>query len=156
LADARVEWLYQGRRQASQVPPYGGPYSHPFPSAQGGGLRASFDDPQRESQAIPSLDRIERIMERMERHQASSTSASTASSAQLHALPGQGKFHSFHYSLNCLKLLVLRILFHGVWGFAPLSTLMESVWAATGSLVACSIWSRFRLEASSVVPSVCF
>jgi hypothetical protein len=150
-ADARVEWLYQGQRQASRVPPYEGPYTHPFPSARGGGLRASFDDRQRESQAIPAFDHIEKVMERMERHLAASTSASMASSAQHHALPGQGKFHSFHYSLNCLKLLVLRIFFHRVWGFTPLSTLMESVW--TAMLVACPIW--FRLEASSVSPSVC-
>jgi hypothetical protein len=95
-------------------------------------------------------------MERMERHQAALSSASTASSAQLHALLGQGKFHSFHYFLNCLKLLVLRVLFHGAEGFVPLSIFMESIWAATGSLVACSIWFRIRLEASLVAPSVCF
>jgi hypothetical protein len=66
-------------------------------------------------------------MERMERHLAASTSAPVASPAQHLALSGQGKFHSFHYYLNCLKFLVLRILFHGFWGFTPLSTLMESV-----------------------------
>jgi hypothetical protein len=84
---------------------------------------------------IPALDCIEKVMERMERQLAASTSASMALSVQHHALPGQGKFHSFHFSLNCLKLLVLCILFHGVWGFTPTSTLMESVWVAT--LVAC-------------------
>jgi hypothetical protein len=100
-ADARVKWLYQTQRQASRMPAYGGPFQHPFPSARGGGLCASFDDRQRESQAIPALDRIEKVMERMERQLAASTSASMASSAQHHALPGLGKFHSFHYSLNC-------------------------------------------------------
>jgi hypothetical protein len=100
-ADARVKWLYQSQRQASRMPAYGGPYQHPFPSARGGGLRASFDDRQRESQAISALDRIEKVMERMERQLAASTSASLASSAQHHTLPGLGKFHSFHYSLNC-------------------------------------------------------
>jgi hypothetical protein len=100
-ADARVEWLYQSQRQASRMPAYGGPYQHPFPSAQGGGLRASFDDRQRESHAIPALDRIKKVMERMERQLAASTSASMAYSAQHHALPDLGNFHSFHYSLNC-------------------------------------------------------
>jgi hypothetical protein len=100
-ADARVEWLYQSQRQASRMPAYGAPYQHPFPSARGGGLRASFDDRHRESQAIPALDRIEKVMERMERQLAASTSASMASSAQHHSLPGLGKFRSFHYSLNC-------------------------------------------------------
>jgi hypothetical protein len=66
-ADARVEWLYQGQRQASRLPPYGGPYTHPFPSAQGGGLRASFDDRQRESQAIPALNLIQRIKQKQNR-----------------------------------------------------------------------------------------
>jgi hypothetical protein len=100
-ADARVEWLYQSQRQALWMPAYGDPYQHPFPSTGGGGLRVSFDDQQRESQAIPALDRIEKVMERMERQLAASTSASMASSTQHHALPGLGKFRSFHYSLNC-------------------------------------------------------
>jgi hypothetical protein len=65
-------------------------------------------------------------MQRMERHLAASTPAPVASPAHHHARPGKGKFHSFHFYLNCLKFLVL-VLFHGFWGFTPLSTLMESV-----------------------------
>jgi hypothetical protein len=49
-------------------------------------------------------------MERMERHLAASTSAPVAMSAQHNALPGQGKFHFFHYYLNCLKFIVLCFL----------------------------------------------
>jgi hypothetical protein len=52
---------------------------------------ASYDEPQRESQAPQALDRIKRIMERMERQQAA---ASSASSAQLQAFISQGELFS--------------------------------------------------------------
>jgi hypothetical protein len=96
-AAARAEWLYQSQRQASRMATYGGPYNHPLPSARGSGLRASYDGRERESQSFPVLDCIEGIMERMERHLAASTPAPVASPAHYHALPGQGKFHSFHF-----------------------------------------------------------
>jgi hypothetical protein len=67
-ADARAEWRYQSHRQSAQTPMFKEPYTNPYPSAQGSGLRAPFDESQRESQAFPALDRIERIMECMERH----------------------------------------------------------------------------------------
>jgi hypothetical protein len=97
VAASRVEWLYQSQGQTSRMACYGGPYSHPFPSARGGGLRASFDGQERESQSFQALDRIEGIMARMEHHLVASTSAPVTSAAPHHELPGQGKFRSFHF-----------------------------------------------------------
>jgi hypothetical protein len=141
-AAARAEWLYQSQRQASRMATYGGPYNHPLPSARGSGLRASFDGRERESQSFPALDRIEGIMERIERHLAASTFAPVASPAHHHTLPGQGKFHSFHYYLNYLKFLVLRS-FPWILGIYPSLHTDGKRWAAT--LVACPSWFRFRL-----------
>jgi hypothetical protein len=42
-AASRAEWLYQSQGQTSRMASFGDPYSHPFPSARGGGLWASFD-----------------------------------------------------------------------------------------------------------------
>jgi hypothetical protein len=94
IADARAEWRYQRQYQQAQSAVYAGPYTTSYHSARSSRFRASFDDPQRESQASPALDRIEAIMGRMERHQAAATSASTASLAQLNAFISRGKFHS--------------------------------------------------------------
>jgi hypothetical protein len=93
-ADAQAKWRYQRHCQTAQSAVYVGPYTTSYPSTRSSRFRASFDDPQRESQASPALDRIKAIMGRMERHQAAATSALTASSAQLNALFSQGKFHS--------------------------------------------------------------
>jgi hypothetical protein len=69
-----------------------------FLRPQGRGLRASHDEPQRESQAPQALDRMERIMERMERQQAA---ACSASSKQLQVFIGQGEI----FSIILLKFL---------------------------------------------------
>jgi hypothetical protein len=42
--------------------------------------------------------------------------------------------------LNCLKFARSPIPFHRAKGFVPLSTLMESIWVAAGSLAVRSIW----------------
>jgi hypothetical protein len=90
-ADARADYRYH--RYHQPAPEYVGAYSAPFtdPNARGRGLRASHDEPQRESQAPQALDPMERIMERMERQQAA---ASSASSKQLQAFIGQGELFS--------------------------------------------------------------
>jgi hypothetical protein len=145
-ADARAEWRYQCHHQSAQPAVYAGPYTTSYPSARSNHFCASFDDSQRESQASPSLDHIEAIMQRMERHQAAATSALTASSAQLNALLSQGKFHSSYRISELLEICSFCcISFHRAKGFVPLSTLMESIWAAAGSLAARSIWFRLRL-----------
>jgi hypothetical protein len=68
-----------------------GPYAPSYPSARSSRFRATFDDPQTESQASPALERIEAIMER---HEAAAASASMASLGQFTAFLSQGKFHS--------------------------------------------------------------
>jgi hypothetical protein len=144
-ADARAEWRYQRHRQSAQPAMYAGLYTTSYPNARSSHFRASFDDSQRESQASPSLDHIKVIMERMERHQAAATSASTASSAHLNTLLSQGKFHSSYRNSELLEICSFCcILFHKAKGFVPFSTLMESIWAAAGSLAARSIWFRLR------------
>jgi hypothetical protein len=138
-ADARAEWRYQRYRQSAQPAMYAALYTTAYPSAQSSRFCASFDDSQRESQASPSLDRIEAIMECMEHHQAAATSAS----AQLNTLLSQGKFHPSYRNFELLEICSFCcVLFHRAKGFVPLSTFMESIWAATGSLAACSIWFR--------------
>jgi hypothetical protein len=93
---------------------------------------------------------------RMERLQAAATSASTASTVQLHALFGQGKkgkvrnFELFEIcSFSCIPFLRAKCI-------VPLSTLMESIWAAAGSLAVHSICFRLRAEFRLVAPYVCF
>jgi hypothetical protein len=77
-ADARADYRYHQYCHPTPAPGYVDAYSAPYsdPNAQGQGLRASHDEPQRESQAPQALDHMERIMERME-------PASSASSKQL-------------------------------------------------------------------------
>jgi hypothetical protein len=158
-ADARAEWRYNRHRYAVQAAGYAGPYSVPYsvPSAQSRGFCAPYVDSQRESQASPSLDCIKRIMECMERQQAAATSASTASTVQLHALFGQGKFLSFHWNFELFEICSFSCIpFHRAKGIVPLSTLMESIWVAAGSLAVCSICFRFKPEFRLVAPYVCF
>jgi hypothetical protein len=92
---ARVEFHYQqATRRPTPAPGYVDAYSAPYsdPYVYGQGLCASNEAPQRESQALPALDRMERILERIER-------ASSASSLQLQLFIGQGELF-FYISLK--------------------------------------------------------
>jgi hypothetical protein len=103
--DARADFCYQqANRRPMPAPGYVDAYSAPYsdPNAYGQCLHASFEAPQRESQAPPALDRMERILERIE-------GASSASSIQLQAFIGQGEL-IFFILLKFLKFTLLHCI----------------------------------------------
>jgi hypothetical protein len=109
-AASRAEYHYM-QRQASRTPAYGDPYGCPCPSARSASLRTSFDGRERESQSSHALERIEGIMARMERHLVASTHAPAALTAPYPVPFYPGKFHSFHFHFELLKICLYFAVF---------------------------------------------
>jgi hypothetical protein len=99
----------------------------PCPNARSESLRTSFDGRDRESQSSHALERIEGIMARMERHLVASTSAPATSTAPHPAPFYPGKFHSFHFHFEFLKICLYFTVFtfRGFYPFISLPALVR-------------------------------
>jgi hypothetical protein len=116
---ARAEFRYQqATRRPTPTPGYVDAYSAPYSDqyAYGQGLCPFFEAPQRESQALPALNRMERILDRF--------------GGQLQSFLGQGEL-IFYILLKFLKFTLLPCK---CFSWSPLLGLysLERSWAATG------------------------